>query len=178
MVVTCCCHISIHSSERQILVVFQLCVHFGWSSQLMKLLLAMMKPSWLGAVFWCKGYLLRCQCYFVSSCLYYVQFSSQFIVLSCGSNCQNVGDTFYQRAKHVSVYLPSGQSWYYLSSGTAFKGGSTHKMEVLEDSVPAFQRAGTIIPRKDRFRRSSTQMANDPYTLVCVFHMQQFYLIL
>lgn len=140
----------------------------------MKLLSAMMKPSWLGAVFWCKGYSLRCYCYLVSmlSCLYYVQFSSYFIVLSCESNCQNVDDTFitfYQRAKHALVYLPSGQSWYYLSSGTAYKGGMTHKMEVLEDSVPTFQRAGTIIPRKDRFRRSSTQMANDPYTLVCVF---------
>ncbi|KAI8535496.1 hypothetical protein RHMOL_Rhmol10G0179100 [Rhododendron molle] len=80
---------------------------------------------------------------------------------------------FTERAKHASVYLPSGQSWYYLSSGTAYKGGTTHKMEVLEDSVPTFQRAGTIIPRKDRFRRSSTQMANDPYTLVIALNSTQ-----
>ncbi|KAF3336798.1 putative glucan 1,3-alpha-glucosidase [Carex littledalei] len=40
------------------------------------------------------------------------------------------------------------------------------KMEVFEDGIPTFQKAGTIIPRKDRFRRSSTQMVNDPYTLV------------
>lgn len=71
-----------------------------------------------------------------------------------------------QRAKHVSVYLPGDESWYDLRSGFAYKGGQTHKYEVSEDSVPSFQRAGTIIPRKDRLRRSSTQMENDPYTLV------------
>ena len=74
---------------------------------------------------------------------------------------------YYQRAKHVSVYLPGKQSWYDLRTGAVYKGGKTHKLEVSEESVPAFQRAGTIIPRKDRLRRSSTQMTNDPYTLVC-----------
>lgn len=89
MFVTCCCHISTRYSERQTQVVFQLCVHFGWSSQLMKLLSVMTKPSWLVAVFWCKGYLLRCYCHLVStsSCLYYVNFSSCFIVWSCESKC-------------------------------------------------------------------------------------------
>ncbi|XP_057495532.1 probable glucan 1,3-alpha-glucosidase [Actinidia eriantha] len=80
---------------------------------------------------------------------------------------------FTERAKHASVYLPSGQSWYYLNSGTAYKGGRTHKMEVSDESIPAFQRAGTIIPRKDRFRRSSTQMENDPYTLVIALNSTQ-----
>ncbi|KAK6128410.1 hypothetical protein DH2020_037846 [Rehmannia glutinosa] len=73
---------------------------------------------------------------------------------------------FTQRAKHVLVYLPGEQPWYDMKTGTAYEGGATHKLTVLEDSIPAFQRAGTIIPRKDRFRRSSTQMENDPYTLV------------
>ncbi|KAL6588134.1 putative glucan 1,3-alpha-glucosidase [Orobanche minor] len=73
---------------------------------------------------------------------------------------------YTERAKHVSVYLPGDQSWYDMKTGTAYEGGITHKLEVSEDSIPAFQRAGTIIPRKDRFRRSSTQMRNDPYTLL------------
>ncbi|KAL7101936.1 hypothetical protein ACP275_08G087400 [Erythranthe tilingii] len=73
---------------------------------------------------------------------------------------------YTQRAKHVSVYLPGGESWYDMKSGSAYKGGVIHKLEALEDSIPSFQRAGTIIPRKDRFRRSSTQMEYDPYTLV------------
>ncbi|KAL3640474.1 putative glucan 1,3-alpha-glucosidase [Castilleja foliolosa] len=73
---------------------------------------------------------------------------------------------FTERAKHVSVYLPGDQSWYDMKTGSAYEGGATLKWEVSEESIPAFQRAGTIIPRKDRFRRSSTQMENDPYTLV------------
>jgi len=74
----------------------------------------------------------------------------------------------WQRAKHASVYLPGKESWYDLRTGTVYKGGVTHKLQVTEESIPAFQRAGTIVARKDRFRRSSTQMANDPYTLVCI----------
>jgi alpha-glucosidase (family GH31 glycosyl hydrolase) len=42
--------------------------------------------------------------------------------------------------------------------------------------MPVFQRGGSIIPYKFRFRRSSTQMADDPFTLlvaldknVCLF---------
>jgi len=72
-----------------------------------------------------------------------------------------------QGQKSVSVYLPGKESWYDLRNGSPYKGSVTHKLQVLEDSIPSFQRAGTIVPRKDRFRRSSTQMVNDPYTLVC-----------
>ncbi|KAL5210445.1 hypothetical protein ABZP36_006068 [Zizania latifolia] len=68
--------------------------------------------------------------------------------------------------KSVSVYLPGKELWYDLRNGSPYKGGVSHKLEVTEDSIPSFQRAGTIMPRKDRFRRSSTQMVNDPYTLV------------
>ncbi|KAI0523398.1 hypothetical protein KFK09_005793 [Dendrobium nobile] len=68
--------------------------------------------------------------------------------------------------KSVSVYLPGEQSWYNMRNGAAYSGGQTHKLEVFEDSIPSFQKAGSIVPRKYRFRRSTTQMANDPYTLV------------
>ncbi|GAV59594.1 Glyco_hydro_31 domain-containing protein/Gal_mutarotas_2 domain-containing protein [Cephalotus follicularis] len=80
---------------------------------------------------------------------------------------------YTERAKHVSVYLPGKQSWYDLRSGTAYRGGMAHKLEVSEESIPAFQRAGSIIPRKDRFRRSSTHMVNDPYTLVVALNSSQ-----
>lgn len=72
-----------------------------------------------------------------------------------------------QGVKSTTVYLPGGQSWYDLRNGAAYRGGVSHKLEVTQESIPAFQKAGTIVPRKDRFRRSSTQMVNDPYTLVC-----------
>ncbi|KAJ7945128.1 Alpha-glucosidase [Quillaja saponaria] len=80
---------------------------------------------------------------------------------------------YTEQAKHASIYLPGKESWYDLITGAAYKGGMTHKMEVSEESIPAFQRAGTIVPRKDRFRRSSTQMANDPYTLVIALNSSQ-----
>ncbi|KAH7566935.1 hypothetical protein ACOSP7_023641 [Xanthoceras sorbifolium] len=80
---------------------------------------------------------------------------------------------YTERAKHASVYLPGKESWYDMRTGTAFRGGITHKLDVTEESIPAFQRAGTIIPRKDRFRRSSTQMVNDPYTLVVALNSSQ-----
>ncbi|KAE8694113.1 putative glucan 1,3-alpha-glucosidase [Hibiscus syriacus] len=77
------------------------------------------------------------------------------------------------RAKHASIYLPGKESWYDLRTGTSYKGGKTHKLEVSEDSIPAFQRAGTIVPRKDRLRRSSTQMMLDPFTLVIALNSSQ-----
>ncbi|XP_058070690.1 probable glucan 1,3-alpha-glucosidase [Magnolia sinica] len=80
---------------------------------------------------------------------------------------------YNEGAKHVSVYLPGGQSWYDLRTGVAYTGGTQHKLEVTEESIPAFQKAGTIVPRKDRFRRSSTQMVNDPYTLVIALNSSQ-----
>ncbi|CAL9019390.1 unnamed protein product [Prunus brigantina] len=80
---------------------------------------------------------------------------------------------YTEHARHASVYLPGKESWYEVKTGVAYKGGRTHKLDVNEESVPAFQRAGTIIPRKDRFRRSSTQMVNDPYTLVIALNSSQ-----
>ncbi|KAM1818369.1 hypothetical protein PS2_000153 [Malus domestica] len=72
---------------------------------------------------------------------------------------------YAERARHASLFLPGKELWYDTKTGVAYKGGKIYKLDVNEESVPAFQRAGTIIPRKDRFRQSSTHMVNDPYTL-------------
>uniref|UniRef100_A0A9I9DT50 Glucosidase II subunit alpha n=2 Tax=Cucumis melo TaxID=3656 RepID=A0A9I9DT50_CUCME len=80
---------------------------------------------------------------------------------------------YTKEAKKVSVYFPGKQSWYDFRTGTIYKGGVTHQIEVFEEGIPTFQKAGTIIPRKDRFRRSSTQMVNDPYTLVVALNSSQ-----
>lgn len=84
-----------------------------------------------------------------------------------------VQGVYSEQAKHASVYLPGEQYWYDMRTGSPYKGGVTHKLELSDESVPAFQRAGTIIPRKDRYRRSSTQMVNDPYTLVIALNSSQ-----
>ncbi|KAJ0961180.1 hypothetical protein J5N97_000864 [Dioscorea zingiberensis] len=82
-----------------------------------------------------------------------------------GSNLLIQG-IYEEGQKSVSVYLPGKQSWYNLKTGVGYAGGMTHKFDVSEDCIPSFQRAGTIVPRRERFRRSSSQMVNDPYTLV------------
>ncbi|KAI3523968.1 hypothetical protein L1887_02522 [Cichorium endivia] len=68
-------------------------------------------------------------------------------------------------AKDATVYLSGDETWYDLRTGTAYKGGKSQKVDA-SGAIPLFQRSGTIIPRKDRFRRSTVQMENDPYTLV------------
>ncbi|KAF7271187.1 hypothetical protein GWI33_015912 [Rhynchophorus ferrugineus] len=66
----------------------------------------------------------------------------------------------------VEVYLPGGSNanWYDLSTFTLYHGGS-YKLSVDLDTHVAFYRGGSIIPRKDRPRRSSTIMHRDPFTL-------------
>ncbi|CAN8251731.1 unnamed protein product [Cochlearia groenlandica] len=84
-----------------------------------------------------------------------------------------VQGVYTKETTHASVYLPGKDSWYDLRNGKTYTGGKTYKMDAPEESIPAFQRAGTIIPRKDRFRRSSSQMENDPYTLVVALNSSQ-----
>eukprot|EP00514_Thraustochytrium_sp_LLF1b_P011885 CAMPEP_0184545554 /NCGR_PEP_ID=MMETSP0199_2-20130426/4377_1 /TAXON_ID=1112570 /ORGANISM="Thraustochytrium sp., Strain LLF1b" /LENGTH=948 /DNA_ID=CAMNT_0026939861 /DNA_START=32 /DNA_END=2878 /DNA_ORIENTATION=- len=66
----------------------------------------------------------------------------------------------------ASVYLPKDTAWYAFESPHAYhEGGADVTVDAPLDSIPVFQRAGTIIPRKMRLRRSSATMTNDPYTL-------------
>lgn len=73
---------------------------------------------------------------------------------------------YTEGATAESIYLPGEEPWYDVKTGAALSGGGYHKIPVTMESIPVFQRGGTIIPRKDRPRRSSTQTVNDPYTLV------------
>jgi len=66
-------------------------------------------------------------------------------------------------ASSISVYLPEG-IWYDFYKYDAYQGGY-HNIPVNEDTIPVFQRGGTIIPTKQRIRRASTLMKRDPYTL-------------
>lgn len=66
-------------------------------------------------------------------------------------------------ATSVQVYLPKGV-WYDFYSHKKYEPG-THTLNVGEDSIPVFQRGGTIVPTKQRIRRSSILMRRDPYTL-------------
>lgn len=67
----------------------------------------------------------------------------------------------------IDVYLPGqGQVWYDYSSSQRHVGPVTISALTPLDKIPVFVRGGTVIPRKDRPRRSSSLMVNDPYTLL------------
>lgn len=74
-----------------------------------------------------------------------------------------------QGATSIEVAFPGGhnQLWYDVKAMRTFEGGSTNKFaDITMATVPVFQRGGSIIPYKFRLRRSSAQMANDPFTLM------------
>jgi len=66
----------------------------------------------------------------------------------------------------ANVYLPTGKfgGWYDLHNGNFHQPGKL-AVKLDMESIPAYARAGTIIPLKSRIRRSSGCMAQDPLTL-------------
>eukprot|EP00475_Leptophrys_vorax_P017022 TRINITY_DN23539_c0_g5_i1.p1 TRINITY_DN23539_c0_g5~~TRINITY_DN23539_c0_g5_i1.p1 ORF type:complete len:429 (-),score=-0.63 TRINITY_DN23539_c0_g5_i1:246-1418(-) len=74
-----------------------------------------------------------------------------------------------QSAASIEVLFPGTEPWFDLKTGEPHATSSSERRETLSvslDTMPVFQRAGTVVPRKDRARRSSSQMELDPYTLV------------
>lgn len=68
--------------------------------------------------------------------------------------------------KSVPVYLPGHQvNWYDMNNHIMLNSGSTIDYLVDISTVPLFQRAGTIVPRKYRMRKSLELAAFDPITL-------------
>ena len=67
-----------------------------------------------------------------------------------------------------TVFLPGGASqvWYGYETFAPYKGSSSVTVAAPLGTIPVFLRGGSIIPRRDRVRRSSSLMANDPYTLI------------
>lgn len=63
------------------------------------------------------------------------------------------------------VYLPPGL-WYDAVDGKKHVGGQVISMDTPLEKTPVLQRGGTIVPKRDRARRSSAAMELDPFTLV------------
>lgn len=53
----------------------------------------------------------------------------------------------------------------WLDAGAPVAAG-THEVPVTMEEIPAYLRAGHIIPRRERARRSTVAMHSDPITLV------------
>jgi alpha 1,3-glucosidase len=65
----------------------------------------------------------------------------------------------------VTVYLPGQQPWYTMDGKSVHSGGQSVTVNTPLEYIPVFQRGGSIIPKKERARRNSELMRNDPYTL-------------
>ena len=75
----------------------------------------------------------------------------------------------------VSIYLPPCETYYdYFTYEKHVGTGSTINVPAPLEKIPLLMRAGSIIPRKDRPRRSSGLMRHDPYTLLIVLSPQKF----
>ncbi|CAE7559709.1 unnamed protein product, partial [Symbiodinium pilosum] len=71
------------------------------------------------------------------------------------------------REEALDVYLPSG-SWFDFWDAEAkpLAGGRSYSIKADPAHVPVYVRAGAILPKKMRRRRSSLTMASDPYTIM------------
>jgi len=67
----------------------------------------------------------------------------------------------------AKVALPGTRNhWYDVETYEAHTGPATIHVDAPLEKIPVFQRGGTIVPKRERARRSSSQMKWDPYTLV------------
>uniref|UniRef100_A0A6A7FRA2 Glucosidase II subunit alpha n=2 Tax=Hirondellea gigas TaxID=1518452 RepID=A0A6A7FRA2_9CRUS len=68
-------------------------------------------------------------------------------------------------ATTVSVYFPEGL-WYDTHDNSVYQGPDTQTVPAPPEKIPVYQRGGSIVARKERVRRSSALMRDDPYTLI------------
>lgn len=75
----------------------------------------------------------------------------------------------------TEVYLPTdGQTeWFSLNSHTMHTGGESVVVPVHIGTIPMFQRAGSIIPRQHRLRKSVELLMPDPVSLHIVLSKDQ-----
>ena len=67
----------------------------------------------------------------------------------------------------ANVFFPgTNQIWYDIFTAQQITASGTVNVPISEERIPVYQRGGTVVPKKERIRRSSALMANDPYTLV------------
>eukprot|EP00093_Oithona_nana_P001923 01923.XXX_16815_20980_1 [CDS] Oithona nana genome sequencing. len=72
-----------------------------------------------------------------------------------------------------NVYLPGpNQYWYDIFTGEQLDHHGDISVPVHPDRIPIYQKGGSIIPKKERVRRSSALMANDPVTLIVALNKQ------
>ncbi|KAG0208495.1 hypothetical protein BGX33_006203 [Mortierella sp. NVP41] len=67
---------------------------------------------------------------------------------------------------HSEVYFAGSEKWFDFYDGQVKRGPGVQLVPSPAYKIPVYQRAGTIIPKREKPRRSSKEMDNDPFTLV------------
>ena len=86
--------------------------------------------------------------------------------------------------RKVNTKFPgkAGDKWYSVETSEVIEipEGYDDKVKSFEveseaplDTIPVYQRGGTIVPRQERARRCATLMVRDPYTLTIALDSQQ-----
>jgi alpha 1,3-glucosidase len=70
------------------------------------------------------------------------------------------------------AYFPEG-TWYDYNTFERMDKVGSSMITAVEDYIPVFMRGGNIILRKDRLRRSTVMMRDDPYTIVIALDSAQ-----
>jgi alpha 1,3-glucosidase len=70
-------------------------------------------------------------------------------------------------ATSVQIYFPGDKKevWLDLETNTVYEGGNYHTVAVSLSKIPLFQKGRSIIPRRERVRRSAALTLNDPLSL-------------
>ncbi|XP_012940746.1 neutral alpha-glucosidase AB isoform X2 [Aplysia californica] len=73
----------------------------------------------------------------------------------------------------IAVYFPGENTvWYDIDTYKTYPGRQEANVEAPLSKLPAFQRGGSIVPRKMRGRRAASLMYNDPFTLIVCLDKQ------
>ncbi|KAG0325813.1 hypothetical protein BG000_001662 [Podila horticola] len=65
-----------------------------------------------------------------------------------------------------TVYFAGTEEWFDIKDFSVQQGPGAKIVDSPADKIPVYQRAGTVVPKRERIRRSSKAMENDPFTLV------------
>lgn len=82
-------------------------------------------------------------------------------------------------ASKVDVYFPSTNGdkqadvYYDVDDFKRIEKVGIETVAVDQYKIPTYQRGGTIIPKKERIRRSAILMHDDPYTLIVALDSQK-----
>ena len=75
-----------------------------------------------------------------------------------------------ENAEEVEVYFPcDGETYYdFFDVATKFESCQSINVKATLGMIPVFLKGGSVVPTKDRYRRSAQLMKYDPYTLYVV----------